>query len=223
MSGAAHFCLSFSSKENLCYLIPSHAVASKNKRFASKVLCQLSISLSVANHVAACDVVVGIIDVFRQHSCIRLAHRRIVLRKMAVDHYIIESHALVLKCLQYEVVYRPKGWLWETLCAQAVLVAHHNEAEVEMLANETKVAKHTFGKSQFLEAVYLLVFWFADKGAITVDEKNALLVHCCCVVGLLIGYLLVVINCFLLVCILACYASIRIVNSDVSPNHYIPH
>ena len=114
---------------------------------------------------------------------------------MAVDLYIIESHALVLKSLQYEVVYRPEGRLRETLCAQAILVAHHNEAEVEMLANETKVAKHTLGKSQFLEAVNLLVFRFADKGAITIDEKNALLVHCCCVVVLLFGYLLVVINC----------------------------
>ena len=185
MSCAAHFCLSFSSKEILCNFVLSHAVAFKNKRFASKVLCQLSISLSVANHVAACDVVVGIIDVFRQHSSIRLAHRRIVLRKMAVDLYIIESHTLVLKCLQNEVVYRPKGWLRKTLCAQAVLVAHHNEAEVEILANETKVAKHTLGKSQFLEAVYLFVFRFADKCAIAVDEKNALLVQCCCVVVLL--------------------------------------
>ena len=64
----------------------------------------------------------------------------------------------------------PESVLWERLCAETVLVAHHHELEVGMLADETEVAEHALRELQFLEGIYLLIGRLFDKRTVAVDE-----------------------------------------------------
>ena len=86
----------------------------------------------------------------------------------------VEGNAFAPKRVEDEIVYRPEGLLWEGGCAQTVLIAHHNQLEVQVLADEAKVAEHTFDKLQFVEGIYLLVGRLFDEGAVAIDEKESL-------------------------------------------------
>ena len=72
----------------------------------------------------------------------------------------------------------PEGVLRERRGAQTVLVAHHDEAEVELLADEGQVAEHAGCELQFLEGVNLLVGGLLNERAVAVDKEYALLFHC---------------------------------------------
>ena len=89
---------------------------------------------------------------------------------MAVDELLVEGDALVLECLQDEVMYGPERLFRERWRAESVLVAHHDEAEVGVPVYETQVLEHPLGEPQFLEGVYLFVGRLSDEGAVAVYE-----------------------------------------------------
>ena len=76
-------------------------------------------------------------------------------------------------------MHRPEGFFGERRRAQPILIAHHNEAEVEMLAYETEVLEYTFHERQLLERVYLLIFRLFDQCAIAVYDQSFLLDYIC--------------------------------------------
>ena len=98
----------------------------------------------------------------------------VVFGEMAVDMDGVKRHALTLQSLEDKVVHRPKSVLREGVCAQAVLVAHHDQFKIKVLADEGQVAEHPFGETEFLKCINLLVGRFLDEGAVAVDEQDAL-------------------------------------------------
>ena len=108
LGGALHLSDAVASKENFCYLVPVHSVLAEDEALAAQVLCQLRIRLSVSNHITLCEIVLRIVDVFLQHADSWLAHRRVVLREMAVDELLLEVYSFALQSLDDEVVDRPE-------------------------------------------------------------------------------------------------------------------
>ena len=96
---------------------------------------------------------------------------RVVFREMAVNQLVGKGDAFAFQSLQDEVVDGPEVVLWEGSRAQSVLVAHHDELEVEMLGDESEVAEHPFRELQFAERVDLLILGLLYESAIAVDEK----------------------------------------------------
>ena len=94
---------------------------------------------------------------------------------MAVYELLVKLYAFALKRLQDKVVNGPERVFRERTGAQAVLVAHHDELEVEMACYEREVADHAVHKFQLLKSVNLLVGRFLYQRAVTVDEEHTLL------------------------------------------------
>ena len=93
---------------------------------------------------------------------------------MSVYELFVELDAFALERLQDEVVHRPEGFFGKGGGAQSVLVAHHHQPVVEVLANEAQVSEQSFGEAQFAERVYLFVGRFFNECSVAVDEKNFL-------------------------------------------------
>ena len=97
---------------------------------------------------------------------------------MAVYELLVKLYAFALKRLQDKVVNGPERVFRERTGAQAVLVAHHDELEVEMSRYEREVADHAVHKFQLLKSVDLLVGRFFYQRAVTIDEEHTLLLVC---------------------------------------------
>ena len=165
-------CRALTGEEYLRNLVPRHAVLSENQGLTAEVLGQLAVGVAVANDVAVLQVVLLVVNILRQHSRSRFAHRRVVFREVAVDVLAVEGDALALECLQDEVMYGPEGVFGKRVGAKSVLVADHDELEVEVFADKPQVFEHAARELQFLKRVYLLVGRFLDKGSVAVDEKE---------------------------------------------------
>jgi hypothetical protein len=102
------------------------------------------------------------------HNDLVLAGMGIVFWKVGVDQDLVKGDTFSSKCLKDEIVDRPEGVFRERIGAQSVLVAHHDKLEIELLTDETEVAKHAIDKLQFLKAVNLFVGRLLNESAITV-------------------------------------------------------
>ena len=90
---------------------------------------------------------------------------------MRIDQYLIEGDAFALQGLQDEVLNGPEGILGEGIRAQTVLVAHHHELKIGMLADEMQVAEHTPGEFQLLKGIYLLVGRLFNQCTVAVNKQ----------------------------------------------------
>ena len=66
----------------------------------------------------------------------------------------------------------PKRVFGERFSAEAVLIGHHYELEIEIFAYESKITEYAFYEYELLKSVYLFVFRLLDKCAVTVYKKN---------------------------------------------------
>ena len=66
----------------------------------------------------------------------------------------------------------PERVLRERLCAETVLITHHHELKVEVLADKSEVAEYAFREFQFLKGIYLLIGRFLDEGTVAVYEED---------------------------------------------------
>ena len=101
----------------------------------------------------------------------------IVLGEMGVNFLVVEGDALALQRLKDEVMHGPECLFGERRSAQAVLIADHYKAEIQILPDERKVLENPFHKFQFSKRINLLVFGFLDECAVAVDEKYLLWFH----------------------------------------------
>ena len=166
LGGALYLCSALTSIGNGSHLVPvAHLQES-----ATDVLCKFTVCITIANDIAVLDVVFGIVHVFLHQSRIGLARWGIVLREMGVYQDVVKLDTLAFQRIEDEVVDRPECILRESVGAQSVLVAHHNEKIVRMLAQKHEVADGPWYELEFLKSVNLLVSRFADNGAVAVDE-----------------------------------------------------
>ena len=131
----------------------------------------MGIGFTVTDYITVCHIVGRVIDVFGQHACSWLAHRRVIFREVAVDVLLAEVDAFALQGLDDEVVDWPEGIFRKGVGTQAVLVTHHHQLVVGVLGNEGEIAEHALGEYQLLEAVNLFVLWFLNQSSIAVDEE----------------------------------------------------
>jgi hypothetical protein len=89
---------------------------------------------------------------------------------MGIDQYFIEGDAFALERLQDKFVDWPEGVFWKRLCTQTVLIAHHDELEIGMLADEVQIAEHALGELQFLKGINLLVGRLFYQRTVTIDK-----------------------------------------------------
>ena len=139
--------MAFSSEEQFGDAAPCHAFVAKNQRLAAEVGSQLAVDLTVADDITACQVVGLVVEIFAQHAGAGFAVGVVVLGKMAVDMDGVEVDAFAVECLQDEVVHGPERVFGKRRCAQSVLVAHHHQFEVGVLADERQVAEHSLGEA----------------------------------------------------------------------------
>ena len=172
LCGTLYTCRSFTSKEQLGNLFPSH-VRAQYEAAATEVLRKLGIRLSVANDEAAIQVVFTC-HIVGQHSCARLACRQVVLGEAAVDVDGIEGDALAFQYVEHEVLCGPEGVFGIAVCAKPVLIAHHHKKEVGVLTQETKGTDGSGHEAELLEAIYLFVSRLTKDSAVAVDEKNSI-------------------------------------------------
>ena len=129
----------------------------------------LGVRLAVAD-----DVTVGQVErtvqVRRQHRRPGLACGAVVLGKRAVDVLCVELYALAVQNLQHQVVGRPEVGFGVGGCAQSVLVRHHHEQVVGVVAQEAQGREDAGHEAELLERIYLLVLGFAQDGAVAVYE-----------------------------------------------------
>ena len=63
---------------------------------------------------------------------------------------------------------RPESVFWERIGAKTVLIAHHDEFIVKLLADKCKVADDALCECQLFEAVNLFVCRLLDERSVTV-------------------------------------------------------
>ena len=90
---------------------------------------------------------------------------------MGIDQDLVEGDAFALEGLQDKVVNGPESVLREGIRTQTVLIAHHYELEVGMLADEVQVTENTFGELQFLKGINLFVGRLFYQRTVTVDKQ----------------------------------------------------
>ena len=122
LGGASNLHYTFASKEYLGYLLPSQSVLAQYQGLAAKVLSQLGVSLPVAYDERVGEVILRVVDIVLEHPRARLAVGVVVGREVVVNQYVVKLHSFAFQGLQYEVVHRPEGVLWERVGSQAVLV-----------------------------------------------------------------------------------------------------
>ena len=176
---AAHLGRAFAGEEQLGNTVPRHAVAPQDERLAADVAGKQGIRLTVADDVGVGNVVLWVVHVLLHHRRAGLARRRIVLGKVAVNELLVERDAFALQRLEDKVMDGPERVLGERVSAQSVLVAHHDEAEVQLLADKRQVTEHALSELEFLERVDLLVGRLLYESTVAVNEEYALLFHYC--------------------------------------------
>ena len=105
-----------------------------------------------------------------EHTHSGLAVGMVVGRKMPVNQYFVENYSFAFKGLDDEVLHRPERVFGERVGAQPILIAYHDEAEVEVLGYESQVCYCTLDKFQLVKRVYLFVGRFFYECAVAVDE-----------------------------------------------------
>ena len=88
-----------------------------------------------------------------------------------------KGNALATEGLQDKVVYRPERIFGKGIGAKPILIAHHDQLEVQMLLYETQVGKHTRNEPQFGKGVNLLVLGFLYQRSISVNKQYFLWFH----------------------------------------------
>ena len=66
---------------------------------------------------------------------------------MPVNELVVERDAFACKSLKDEIMDRQEVFFGESRCAQSVLIAHHDELEVEFLTDESQItedSRHEF-------------------------------------------------------------------------------
>ena len=137
---------------------------------ASKIFGQLPVGGTVAYHIAACQVIAVVVDVFLQHSDAGFAVGMVVFRKMAVYVNGIESDAFSGQCLKHKIVHGPESIFRKRVCAETILIGNHDKFEIEFSSYQSKTTKNPWHKAQFLKTVYLLIVGLLYQGAVTVYE-----------------------------------------------------
>ncbi len=82
----------------------------------------------------------------------------------------IERHAFTFQDIQHQIVRGPEVGFGIALRAQSVLVAHHHQFIIGVLAQETECRDYTGQKLELLVTVYLFVGGFHQDGAVAVYE-----------------------------------------------------
>ena len=169
-----HLCPALTGKQQLGYFLPGETVATEDECAATHVAGQLRVGFAIANDIAARQVVLLGVHVFLDHARAGLARRSVVLREMAVDEFLAEHDSLAPQCFDEEAMDRPERLLGKRRRAQSVLIGHHDEFEVRMLAHERQTAEHALDELQLGEIVNLFVGRFLDERTISIDEQYSL-------------------------------------------------
>ena len=188
LGSATDLCHSLAGKEELSNLVPilggkgavcfqsflhqSTLILLQIDGLATQVLGQFHIGVSVANHEAARQIVLGIVQILAQHTGARLASGRIVFRETPVDEHFIEGDAFILEGLHHKVVHRPESVFREGRSTQSILISHHGKLKVELATDETQIAEHLRVELQLLVRIELIVNgWLDDKGSVSIYEQ----------------------------------------------------
>ena len=167
---ARNLCYAFTGKEYLGNLVPSHSVLAEDESLATQIVGQLAVGVAVSDDITVGKVVCLVVDILFKHTRSRLAVGMIILREVAVDELFIECYSLAFESLQYEIMYGPKRFFGERSGSEAVLIAHHDKFEVEILADESKIAENSLREFQLPEFVNLFVCRLFDESSVSVDE-----------------------------------------------------
>ena len=133
------------------------AVTIEDECLAPHVACQLGVSLTVADDIAGSEVVVLTLHVLAHHASAGFACGSVILRKMSVDELFSEMDTLGGQCLEHQVMDRPERLFRKGIRAQSVLVGHHDQFKVGLLAYQSQIAEDALLELQLLKSVDLLI------------------------------------------------------------------
>ena len=139
--------MALAGKEQFGNAAPGEAFLAQYQRSATQVEGQLAVGLAVANDITAAEVVFVVVHILAQHAGAGFAVGMVVLGEMAVDMDGVEVNALAVQGLKDEVVHGPERVFWKRRGAKAILVAHHHQLEIEMLADERQVVDDSLGEA----------------------------------------------------------------------------
>ncbi len=129
---------------------------------------ELHVGQSIADHVAARDVVGRVVHILFHQPGIRLTGRGVVLGVGPVDEFFPKLDALGRQRASHGLVGRPEGVLGKFFGTQPVLVGDHDQLVVQLPHDAAQPAEDAGVEVEFLYGIHLVVFGFEDEGAVAV-------------------------------------------------------